>query len=273
MPLSDSDLAGCAAEFLSADELDRAARFRFRYLRDAFVLARAGLRTLLAGYLDQAPGAIRFAYDRFGKPSLAWPINDLRFNLSHSGNMAVYAFGQCRALGVDVEEVREMEDALDIARRFFASAEVAELENAGIAERHRLFFTCWVRKEAFIKAVGEALSMPLDSFRVQFLPGREPCVMDPDGGIKADWRLHDLPLGAGYQAALACYGGPAALHIVDSEAAGDVLRSAVGSLTGSNRARSRATEGPTETGCAAPSSPAASGTPTGPTPRPPGPAR
>jgi len=226
MDLSAPDLEDAVA-LLSADELDRAARFRFPHLRDSFTIARATLRALLAAYLDVSPHAIRFAYNAFGKPSLEWPTGGFEFNVSHSGNLAVYAFGRCAALGVDVEEVREMEDALEVARRFFAPAEVADLESAAAAERQRLFFTCWVRKEAFVKARGEALSIPLDSFRVQFLPGCPPCLMDADGSLKRDWQIHELPMPAGFEAALACRSGPLHVRIMDPQAAARVLRGAI----------------------------------------------
>jgi 4'-phosphopantetheinyl transferase len=193
--------------FLTPDERGRAERFRFENLRHSFVLTRGALRVLLGRYLHVSPAKIQFAYGSKGKPRLAEP-GLATFNLSHSGGLAVFGFAASCEIGVDVEEVRPMADMLDIAQRFFCPAEAAELISLPANQRERGFFRCWTRKEAYIKALGEGLSVPLDGFQVTLRPGERASIIHLAGDANAarTWRLYDLELSPGYVGALAYHG-------------------------------------------------------------------
>jgi 4'-phosphopantetheinyl transferase len=200
------------AAVLSSDELLRAARFRFEHLRQSFIIARGAVRHILAACTGVRPESIRFAYSPEGKPSLEYPAADLRFNVSHSGKFALCAAGSPPCLGVDIEQVRPMPDALSLARRFFSPEEAAELARVPPHLREQVFFNCWTRKEAYLKAVGSGLSIPLDSFRVSILPGEPVRLLRPSPATETcgDCTLLALHPAPGYVGALA-YNGPPAL--------------------------------------------------------------
>jgi 4'-phosphopantetheinyl transferase len=158
---------------LSADELQRAWRFRFPTDSRRFAIARTSLRMLLAGYLGDEPAKISFHYSDHGKPSLAGAhaSNRLRFNVSHSGNVAIFAFVLDRNVGVDIERVHTDIEVDAVAQRFFSPYERLALAALPTSEKHLGFFNCWTRKEAFVKAVGQGLSLPLESFDVSLRLG------------------------------------------------------------------------------------------------------
>ena len=159
---------GAEAAGLSVDERTRAERFHFARDRVRFLRGRAALRHLLAGYAGREPHALVFAQGAHGKPAL--PGTGLEFNLSHSGGCAVLAVTRGRRVGVDMERIRAERATLAVARRFFAPAEAAAVAAATPAERPLTFFRCWTRKEAYVKARGEGLSLPLDRFEVPLGP-------------------------------------------------------------------------------------------------------
>jgi 4'-phosphopantetheinyl transferase len=189
---------------LSVDERNRAERFRFENLRRAFAISRGGLRFLLASYLGRDPREIAFNYGPRGKPELQHSSR-LRFNLSHSGLVTLYAFTLDCEIGLDVEQVRDLPDHDAIAIRFFSAGEVTELRSLNPAERLAGFFRCWTRKEAYIKAVGDGLAIPLDQFQVTLLPGDPASILKTAGtsGSLKVWTLHHLEPVPGYIGALA----------------------------------------------------------------------
>ncbi len=197
-------------EVLSPDETSRAARFHFAIDRQRFVAARALLRTILAGYLATEPKDLTFAYSKRDKPSLgpAYADRGIRFNLSHSGGVALYAFARGPELGIDVEQVRRDFDVEAIARRFFSAHEQEQLAGLPAAERIEAFFRCWTRKEAYIKATGDGLSLPLTQFDVSLAEGNTDALVTtrPDGTEAKRWLLREVPAGAGYIAALCVRG-------------------------------------------------------------------
>lgn len=156
--------------WLSNDERDRANRFHLDRDRRRFERRRCMLRFLLGRYLDVDPAAVRFHYGPEGKPELAGS-DGLRFNVSHSDGHALYAFAQIE-VGVDIERVRTDIDVDSIARTVFASGEKRYLEALPAPERVWAFFRYWVRKEAYIKAHGHGLSLPLHSFEVTLEAGQ-----------------------------------------------------------------------------------------------------
>ncbi len=185
---------------LSEAERKRAARFRFDDHRRVFVVVHGAARWLLGRVLGRPPGALRFEKGAWGKPVLA-DEPDVQFNLSHTEGMAILAVGASR-LGVDVERVERALDWLPLARRFFALQEIAALEALPSSEQRRAFFQCWTRKEAYLKARGAGLSLPLDAFVVTVTgPAR---LLDDD--VAGCWTLHALDVGVQHVAAMAVAG-------------------------------------------------------------------
>jgi 4'-phosphopantetheinyl transferase len=156
--------------WLSDDERVRADRFRFEKDRSRFIVGRGILRQLLASYLDEEPQTIQFDYGEFGKPALLSDASDLCFNLSHANEMAVYVISRGRKVGIDIEYIQPVPEMEQIARQFFSAKESDLLGNLRATQKLEAFFNCWTRKEAYIKAKGEGLSMPLHQFDVAFLP-------------------------------------------------------------------------------------------------------
>jgi 4'-phosphopantetheinyl transferase len=184
-------------ETLGADERARAERFRFFRDRRRFVVRRGTLRALLARRLDRPASGIRYVCNEFGKPSL--DAGDLRFNLSHSHSLALYVIARGIDVGCDVER-RDARFATDeIAARFFAPREVSMLRSLAPALRTEGFFNCWTRKEAYVKARGYGLSMPLDSFVVSLAPGEPAALLE---GCEPGWAVVSIETMSGYHAAL-----------------------------------------------------------------------
>lgn len=192
-------------ELLQPDELDRANRFYFERDRKRFAIARGFLRVLLGRYLQNDPKSLMFSYGAYGKPALAVETV-LRFNMSHSGSMALYALTEGREIGVDVEQMRADFTSDDIARRFFSPFEVESL--CGLPREGRVegFFRCWTRKEAYIKATGRGLSQPLDGFDVTLGPRERAALLRNDDGTHERWTMANIEVGPGYAGALAVEG-------------------------------------------------------------------
>src|SRR5262249_11168791 len=153
---------------------------------------RAILRTLLGRYLDAAPHAVRFTFGPFGKPSLDPSDNQKRiaFNVSHSGDYSLLAFGMAAEVGVDVERIRPKENLADLARDVLSPAEYSNFLTLQDSNRQKAFFQAWTRKEAMVKATGEGLSVPLD--RV-------------DLAAVAGWSIRDIDVHHDYAAAVAVH--------------------------------------------------------------------
>jgi 4'-phosphopantetheinyl transferase len=195
---------------LSADERNRANRFRFAVDRQRFSATRALLRMILGSYLECDPQNLTFAYSEQQKPTLAPPHAEsgLRFNVSHSGGVSLIAFTQGREVGVDVEQIRQEFDPGSLAARFFSSSEQKELASYTADQLQEAFFRCWTRKEAYIKAHGSGLSLPLQHFDVSLAPRDLTCLRAtrPDASEASRWSLRDVPAGEGYAAALCVEG-------------------------------------------------------------------
>jgi len=186
---------------LSPDEIARSNRFHFAKDKSHFIAGRGILRELLGKYLGKAPASLEFSYGEHGKPALAGAnaTSGISFNLSHSGGLAVYAFAKARNLGVDVERIKPDFVSEGIARRYFSTREVNDLIGLPPEERPHAFFDCWTRKEAYLKARGVGLQIPLDSFSVSLLPGQPAEFL---GGVESCWHLAALPSVEGYAGAL-----------------------------------------------------------------------
>jgi 4'-phosphopantetheinyl transferase len=210
------DLAGLASgdsrwrELLADSEALRAARFQVVRPRHHFVITRAWLRLLLASYLQTDPKQIGFGTSNNDKPVLSPPLDrsGITFNVSHSGEVALLAFSRKREIGVDVEQIRSNIDIEGIARRFFSLHEQEELSRIPASEKYTAFSRCWTRKEAYIKAKGKGLALPLSQFDVSLAPGSANALLAtrPDSDEAARWSLREVEAGPGHVGAL-CVAG------------------------------------------------------------------
>lgn len=195
-----------SAALLSEEERQRAARFAFDRDRQRFILARVRLRELLAARLGVPPESVEFAYGTHGKPALSprFAEADLRFNLSHSDDVAAYVFSRRRDVGIDVERVRAIRDTDDIAAHFFSRRENEAYRALDRRDRLIGFFNCWTRKEAFVKAIGDGVHHPLDSFEVTLAPGEPARILrvGPIPGDACNWALSSFVPGPGFVGAV-----------------------------------------------------------------------
>ncbi len=197
-------------QMLSKEEVFRAKRFHFERDRRRFIVARGILRSLLGRYLHTNPGTLNFDCNAYGKPSLGFPLSEskLHFNISHSHEVVLFAFTRDRQIGVDVEYMRSDIDYEHLARHSFSSNEQAAFYALPSAQRQLAFYHCWTRKEAYIKARGQGLSLPLDLFDVSLVPD-EPAMLlssreDPQEVIR--WSFQNLLSYPGYAGAFAVEG-------------------------------------------------------------------
>jgi len=208
---AENDVAA-SARILSDDERRRADRFHFPRDRRRYILRHGKLRQLLSNYLGIAPADLVFEHNSFGKPALG--ESNLKFNISHSHGMALFAIAYDVEIGCDIERCDPQFAAEQISEHFFAEDEVRKLRALAPTQQTSAFFRCWTRKEAYIKARGRGLSIPLDSFEVSLAPGEPAALLrgcdgwtlqsfEPVPGYEAavvaagaDWRLNCLPLAA-----------------------------------------------------------------------------
>jgi 4'-phosphopantetheinyl transferase len=203
LDLCPADLDALTA-VLDGEELGRAAQIRTERERQHFVAARGLLRTLLGRYSGLDPETVAFVYNQYGKPAFAQNAS-LYFNLSDSHGAALFAFTRDAQVGVDLEQIRDSVAYEALAERFFTAGERAALEQLDPSRRREAFFTCWTRKEAYAKGLGETLAVALNRFDVTVDP-REPARLIVDRGdpeaVRA-WSLLDVDAGPGFRAAVA----------------------------------------------------------------------
>ncbi|AYG69903.1 MULTISPECIES: 4'-phosphopantetheinyl transferase superfamily protein [unclassified Rhizobium] len=205
---------GASTTLLSLDERARADRFIHDHHRLRFVAARSGMRLILGRYLGLPPQAIRFNYGDHGKPSVsAGGAASIRFNLSHSADLAVLAVSDRYELGVDIEEIRFLKE--DVAKRFFSRREYGTLRSLPAECYLDGFYRCWTRKEAFIKAHGAGLSLPLDSFDVTFDWSSEPRLERLEGEPDApeNWIVLELATPINFAGAIVASTGGRRLRL------------------------------------------------------------
>lgn len=186
---------------LADDERIRAERFIFDRDRNRFIAARGILRDALGRYLRRPPQSIDFVYGSRGKPAISngGSRHPICFNLSHSHGLALIGITKKREIGIDVELMRSEFAGEEIARRYFSAKEIDELSRLPAGLRTEGFFHCWTRKEAYIKAKGDGLYIPLESFDVSLTPGLPAELNSADRSI---WSLHSFPAGPGYVGAI-----------------------------------------------------------------------
>ncbi|MCB0191362.1 MAG: 4'-phosphopantetheinyl transferase superfamily protein [Anaerolineae bacterium] len=202
------------AQVLSSSERERAARFHFARDRERFIVGRGALRVILAGYLHIRPNQVEFCYGAYKKPALVSRQRSLEFNISHSHNVLVAAVSVGRVVGVDVERIRPLDDFEGMAKRFFSPAEYEALAAVPPSLSLQSFFTCWTRKEAFVKALGQGLYCPLDQFDVSLKPGEPAALLrvQDDPQATARWSMESLTPALNYVGALVVDHGPCELE-------------------------------------------------------------
>ncbi len=182
-------------QYLDGSERARALRFRRDVDRLRFVVARGSLRRLLGERLGMAPAALTFATNAWGKPMLQVPVRGLHFNTSHAGDWVVHAVDDAAPLGIDIERVRSDLADVDALRHAFAEPELARLRAVEpAAQRARAVAVQWVRKEAYVKAVGEGLSRPPQGIEIDTDASHRPRLRHDLGALpgECDWRFDDL---------------------------------------------------------------------------------
>lgn len=201
-------LARCEA-FLDEEELAHSRRLRFPQHQREYILSHALLRTTLSRYVPIAATQWTFLRNDFGKPRLIETAGAerLRFNLSHTHGLSVCAVALDVDLGVDVELHANRESLLEVADHYFSAREIADLRALPKAEQGDMFFRYWTLKESYIKARGEGLSIPLDSFSFSFPPGRTVAFEDHlDAAAAATWQFQWLRPSPLHSAAVAVRG-------------------------------------------------------------------
>ncbi len=205
---------------LTAEERERAARYRFEIHRIRYVTSRAVLRLLLSKYLRVPELRISIALNAYGKPELIDRGTGLQFNLSHAGGLAVYAFTVGRRVGVDIEETSRDVEFRALATRFFSVDERRVIDSVPEEDLRWTFYYCWTRKEAYIKALGLGVTHGLRNFSVAIGPGVRPALVhsDVDGDAPRKWTMRSFHPDRDFAGALAVEGRECDLRTFDATA-------------------------------------------------------
>lgn len=163
--VTDPELLARYMALLTPDEEARRARYMFERNRHEYLVTRALCRGVLSRYLGEAPESFRFTQNAYGRPELGAPAgHPIRFNLTNTEGLIAVIVALDREVGVDVEDTERRGETVTIADRFFSPSEVAALARVPEARQRARFFDYWTLKEAYIKARGMGLSIPLDQF-------------------------------------------------------------------------------------------------------------
>jgi len=196
-----SDSLARYSTLLSADELARADRHVFARDRHQFIIARGTLRLLLGRYLGISPSSMHFELGPYGKPFLLeeFQPSKLKFNVSHAYGVGLFAFTISGECGIDVEKIRPEFATREVAKNYFSAQEITELDALSPSLFATGFFQCWTRKEAYLKARGTGLHIPLDSFAVTATPGRPPELSSCDS---SRWAIYSFEPFEGFVGAV-----------------------------------------------------------------------
>ena len=201
---------------LSIDEKKRAERFHFEKDRRRFIVGRGILRAILGYYLSIEPSLVHFCYGKHGKPALTDTFGNgtIHFNMSHSQGVALFAFTRDHQIGVDIEHIRDIPEMDQIAEQFFSIAEKNVFRTLPKSKKKEAFFSCWTRKEAFVKSIGDGFTRPLDTFEISMAPGESARLLSIEGDKKGSsrWFIEDLRPAPGYAAAFAIERRSCELH-------------------------------------------------------------
>lgn len=216
LDLEDAQIERMAG-LLAPDETERAGRLRFERDQARFIARRGWLRLILSQYIGTSPAALRYHHNQHGRPALA--NSPLAFNASHSAGLGLAAVSWHAPLGVDIERIRPEVAHTDISRRFFSPAEQAQLAALPPGEQALAFFLCWTRKEAYLKALGMGLSLPLDRFDVTLRPGEPARLLAARDGLPGPQQLSlfHLEPGQGHVGALCASANKWTVRLLDAE--------------------------------------------------------
>lgn len=189
---------------LSSEAKARADRFLQPKHRKRFITSRATLYAILTKYLPELWTPLKFRYNKYGKPYLAYNSH-LQFNLSTSHSIALYVVAWDQEVGIDVEYMKRDIHVDRIAERFFSLEESAELQKLPVEERLAGFYRLWTLKEAYIKVIGQGLSFPLNRFTTNVKVNQMDGLISVNGDCEQakNWILCSIPVGEDYKAALA----------------------------------------------------------------------
>ncbi|HLX41312.1 MAG TPA: 4'-phosphopantetheinyl transferase superfamily protein [Ktedonobacteraceae bacterium] len=206
-PLADIE---ALKRLLSDEEVTRAERFYFEKGRHGYIVAHGILRILLGRYLTVDPRQLRFQTNAYGKPSLENTAHNrrLHFNLSHSHELAAYAFTAIGEVGIDIEYTQTHVEYEELAKHSFSPYESAVLHDLPESMKQEAFFNCWTRKEAYIKARGMGLSLPLHLFDVSLKPGEPAALLHSRENAQevTRWTFEAMTMPPEYAGALAVEG-------------------------------------------------------------------
>lgn len=195
----DRFLPDKSAQILSIEETSKSNSFHFSVDRNNFISSHIALRLILSTYLNQKPHLLNFFTNKYGKPFLT--DSTLKFNLSHSGEIALVAICENDEIGIDVELLSDEINYTETARNFFSKNETYYLDSVSKTNLRKEFFRIWTRKEAFIKAEGRGLAIPLQSFSV-IERGKNQTEFDVEDAAQINWHGRDLEIEKNYAAAL-----------------------------------------------------------------------
>lgn len=204
-------------DVLSHKEREKANSFRSTQTRERWVAARGALRYILAAYVRSEPHSLLFRTESYGKPFLSWPVTNIPFNISHTGSLALLAISSQGRVGVDAELIHSIVEVEEISRFFFSTLEADEIMSLGPEARLGAFFACWTRKEAFVKAIGKGLHLPIDQFRVTVRPEEVPRLVSIGWHESSRWSLADVG-EKGVAATIAFDGPPPVIRRFDFQA-------------------------------------------------------
>lgn len=195
------------SKILSSDEIDRANRFYFERDKNRFIITRGTLRKIISRYLNIDPKKLQFTYSDRGKPNLSTPTS-ISFNLSHSQDLALYAISQINLIGIDLEYIRPMPDAKNLAKRFFSPQEYNFISQLPAQQQQETFFKIWTCKEAYLKATGEGLAGGLEKVEVGLNPEKPIHFFSINGNVQeaSPWYLHQFIPQPNYIAAVVVAG-------------------------------------------------------------------
>jgi len=203
--IEDPRLLEAYLGLLSSEEREKQRRFYFERHRRQYLVSHALVRLTLSRYAPVRPEAWSFVTNEYGCPRVKEEGLGLRFNLSHTDGMVTVAVANNVDVGVDVEDTVRPGETVALADRFFAPSEVVALRALAVDRQRERFFEYWTLKEAYIKARGMGLSIPLEQFAFELEPGHLPRIsFDPRlGDEPAGWQFVQLRPSSRHQAALA----------------------------------------------------------------------
>lgn len=203
---------------LGAAELEHYRSLQYPETRFDYLLSRALLRTVLAGYLNCSPESLQFDRNEFGKPCLVGKDSALKFNISLTEGLVMCAVSMGAKLGADVEYHPHERSMLEVADQYFSALEVAELKRLPVAQQRQGFFRYWTLKESLIKARGQGLSVPLDSFSFRASAGTAKLVSYPEGFVDKSelWDFRSFQFGSDYSGAISLAAPIQSMRLMES---------------------------------------------------------